>query len=228
MRYEAAFTTVLLAVSVSASVARAGDTMPAGFVDAASVVPGLVVDMRYAGSSNFIGRPIDGYEAPFCILTRQAAEALGEVQAELKEYGMGLKVFDCYRPTRAVADFVRWARDEADTKMKADFYPDIDKSELFVEGYIADRSGHSRGSTIDLTLVYLPFESEVPMGTGFDFFSTRSWPTDADQPSSVRAHRLLLSAIMQRHGFRPYAKEWWHFTLADEPFPETYFDFPVR
>ena len=202
--------------------------MPAGFVDAASVVPGLVVDMRYAGSSNFIGRPIDGYEAPVCILTRQAAEALGEVQAELKPFGMGLKVFDCYRPARAVADFVRWAEDATDTKMKSEYYPDLDKSRLFVEGYIADRSGHSRGSTVDLTLVYLPYESEVPMGTGFDFFSTRSWPTDAAQPSGVRAHRLLLSIIMQRHGFKPYAKEWWHFTLADEPFPETYFDFPVR
>jgi len=221
-------TTVLLAVSVSAGVARAGEPVPAEFVDAASVVPGLVVDMRYAGSSNFIGRPVEGYEAPVCILTRQATEALAGVQAELEEYGMGLKVFDCYRPTRAVADFVRWAEDEADTKMKAEFYPDLDKSELFAEGYISDRSGHSRGSTVDLTLVYLPYQTDVPMGTGFDFFSTRSWPTDADQPSGVRAHRLLLSSIMQKHGFKPYAKEWWHFTLADEPFPETYFDFPVR
>ena len=228
MRIAAPFTTVLLAVSVSASVAGAGEPMPADFVDVAKVVPGLVVDMRYAGSFNFIGRPIDGYEAPVCILTRQAAEALGAVQAELKQYGMGLKVFDCYRPTRAVADFVRWAEDEADTRMKAEFYPDLDKSELFVEGYIADRSGHSRGSTVDLTLVYLPWESEVPMGTGFDFFSTRSWPTDAEQASGVRAHRLLLSSIMQRHGFKPYSKEWWHFTLADEPYPETYFDFPVK
>lgn len=219
---------VLVVVSMTASVACAGEPMPAEFVDAASVVPGLVVDMRYAGPSNFIGRPIDGYEAPVCILTRQAADALAEVQLELKDYGLGLKVFDCYRPTRAVADFVGWAKDESDTKMKAGYYPEIDKSELFAEGYIADRSGHSRGSTVDLTLVFLPYESDVPMGTGFDFFSTRSWPTDAAQPSAVRAHRLLLSSVMQRHGFKPYAKEWWHFTLAEEPFSETYFDFPVK
>jgi D-alanyl-D-alanine dipeptidase len=221
-------TSILLAASVTASVACAGETKPAEFVDATGVVPGLVVDMRYAGPSNFVGRPIDGYEAPVCFLTRQAAEALAEAQAELKDYGLGLKVFDCYRPERAVADFVRWAKDEADTKMKAEFYPALDKSELFAEGYIAERSGHSRGSTVDLTLVYLPYESDVPMGTGFDFFSTRSWPTDAAQPSEVRAHRLLLSSILQRHGFKPYENEWWHFTLADEPFPDTYFDFPVK
>ncbi len=219
---------ILLAATLTASVACAGETMPAEFVDAAGVVPGLVVDMRYAGSSNFVGRPIDGYEAPVCILTRQAAAALAEIQTELKDFGLGLKVFDCYRPERAVADFVRWAKDEADTKMKAEFYPDLDKSELFAKGYIAERSGHSRGSTVDLTLVYLPYESDVPMGTGFDFFSTRSWPTDAAQPSEVRAHRLLLSSIMQRHGFKPYANEWWHYTLADEPYPDTYFDFPVK
>ena len=213
---------------MTAGAVCAGETMPADFVNAESVVSSLVVDMRYVGSSNFVGRPIDGYEAPVCILTRQAAEALAEVQAELKDYGLGLKVFDCYRPTRAVADFARWAKDEADTKMKAEFYPELDKSELFAKGYIAERSGHSRGSTVDLTLVYLPYESDVPMGTGFDFFSPRSWPTDADQPSEVRAHRLLLSTIMQRHGFKPYEYEWWHFTFADEPYPDTFFDFPVK
>ena len=202
--------------------------MPDGFVDAASVVPGLVVEMRYAGSDNFVGRSIDGYEEPICILSRPAAEALARVQAELRDYGLALKVFDCYRPTRAVADFVRWARDEDDTATKADYYPDVDKVELFVEGYIAERSGHSRGSTVDLTLVYLPYVLEVPMGTPFDFFSPRSWPGDADQPHPVRVHRLLLSIIMQRHGFSPYEREWWHFTLADEPYPDTYFDFPVR
>jgi D-alanyl-D-alanine dipeptidase len=216
---------IALATAVSA---WPGDTMPEDFVDATRVVPGLVVDMRYAGSFNFVGRPIDGYEAPLCILTRQAAEALAEVQAELQDYGLGLKVFDCYRPARAVADFVRWAEDESDTEMKATFYPDVDKSELFAEGYIAERSGHSRGSTVDLTLVYLPFASDVPMGTGFDFFSTRSWPTDAEQPSEVRANRLLLSSVMRRHGFEPYEYEWWHFTLADEPYPDTYFNFPVQ
>jgi D-alanyl-D-alanine dipeptidase len=227
-RLRTATIAILLVATATASVASAGETKPDEFVDAASVVPGLVVDMRYAGSSNFVGRPIDGYEAPVCFLTRPAAEALAEIQKELEVFGLGLKVFDCYRPTRAVADFVRWAKDEADTTMKAEFYPEIDKSELFLKGYIAERSGHSRGSTVDLTLVSLPNATELPMGTGYDFFSTQSWPTDAAQPSEVRAHRLLLSSIMQRHGFKPYANEWWHFTLADEPFPDTYFDIPVK
>ncbi len=225
---RALIASILLVAAGTVGVACAGDAMPPEFVDASSVVDGLVVDMRYAGSSNFIGRPIDGYEAPVCILTLQAADALAEVQAKLADYGLGLKVFDCYRPARAVADFVRWAKDEADTKMKVEFYPEIDKSELFAKGYIAARSGHSRGSTVDLTLVYLPYESDVPMGTAFDFFSTRSWPTDDAQPSAVRANRLLLASIMQRYGFKPYEYEWWHFTLAGEPFPETYFDFPVK
>jgi len=227
-RWRAVMIRVLLTVWMTAGVAGAGDTIPADFVNAGDVVPDLVVDMRYAGSHNFVGRPIDGYEAPVCILTRRAAAALGEVQAELKDYGLGLKVFDCFRPTRAVADFVRWAQDESDTKTKAEFYPDLDKSELFPRGYIAERSGHSRGSTVDLTLVYLPWGSEVSMGCGFDLFSERSWPTDADLPSQARANRLLLSSVMQRHGFTPYEFEWWHFTLADEPYPDTYFDFPVK
>ncbi|MCG6950324.1 MAG: M15 family metallopeptidase [Acidobacteria bacterium] len=218
----------LLSVWTAACVSSSGEKMPEGFVDAASVVPDLVVDMRYAGSDNFVGRPVDGYEAPVCILTVEAAEALAEAQAELGARSLGLKVFDCYRPTRAVADFVRWAQDEADTKTQAEFYPDLEKSELFGLGYIAERSGHSRGSTVDLTLVYLPDETEAPMGTGFDFFSERSWTTDPEQPAEVRTHRLLLLFIMQRHGFEPYENEWWHFTLADEPFPDTYFDFPVR
>lgn len=219
---------IFLAVWMAAGAAGAGDGLPEGFVDAAAVVPGLVVDMRYAGPHNFVGRPIDGYEAPVCILTRQAAEALAGVQRELMEYGLGLKAFDCYRPTRAVADFVRWAKDEADTKMKSEFYPELEKSELFPRGYIAERSGHSRGSTVDLTLVDLPSGSELPMGTGYDFFSERSWPKDAEQTSEVRAARLLLSLVMQRHGFEPYEFEWWHFRLAEEPYPDTFFDFPVR
>ena len=216
---------IVLAVSAAPA---ASDQMPAGFVDAASVVPGLVVDMRYFGSYNFIGHPIDSYEAPVCILTRKAADALARVQAELKGYGLGLKIFDCYRPARAVAEFVRWSKDESDTRMKTEFYPELDKDELFPKGYIAERSGHSRGSTLDLTLVYLPYNSDVPMGTGFDFFSERSWPDNADQPPQARANRLLLANIMKRHGFKPYAYEWWHFTLANEPYPDTYFDFPVR
>jgi D-alanyl-D-alanine dipeptidase len=228
LQLRALTASVLLVLCLSAGTVGSEDKMPADFVDAAAVVPGLVVEMRYAGSDNFVGRPIVGYEAPVCILTRQAAEALAKVQTELRDYGLALKVFDCYRPKRAVADFIRWAKDPADTKMKAEYYPELDKSQLFPRGYIAERSGHSRGSTIDLTLVYLPYVLEVPMGTSYDFFSMHSWPNDADQPPDVRVHRLLLSIMMQKHGFTPYEKEWWHFRLADEPYPNTYFDFPVK
>jgi zinc D-Ala-D-Ala dipeptidase len=203
---------------------------PAQFVDAAAIVPGLVADIRYAGSHNFVGRPIDGYEAPRCLLTRPAAAALAEVARDLAPRGLVLTVFDCYRPTRAVTNFARWARDLADIAGKAEFYPDVDKRTLFRDGYIAPRSGHSRGSTVDLTLAQAGEGStpELDMGTPFDFFSPRSWVSDASAGSEARAHRALLAAAMRRHGFRPYAKEWWHFTLSREPFPDTYFDFPVR
>ncbi|MGD9544663.1 MAG: M15 family metallopeptidase [Methylocystis sp.] len=201
---------------------------PADVVNVADVVPGVVVDARYAGYFNFVGHPIAGYEAPVCLLTRKAAEALARVQAALKPVGLGLKMYDCYRPTRAVAEFVRWAKDLQDTRMKAEFYPELDKSQLFPQGYIAEKSSHSRGSTADLTLVVLPAKIDVYMGTGFDFFSRRSWPDDLEQPAQARANRLLLSSLMQLHGFKPYPYEWWHFTLADEPYPDTYFDFPVK
>lgn len=199
---------------------------PDAFVDAAGVVPGLIVEMRYAGSHNFVGRPIDGYEAPHCLLTRQAATALADVARDLAAQGLALKVFDCYRPVRAVANFVRWAHAPGDVAGKREFYPNVDKSMLFRDGYIASRSGHSRGSTIDLTLVR--DGHELDMGTTFDFFSPRSWPGSAGVSAEARASRALLAAAMRRHGFRPYEREWWHFTLSHEPFPATYFDFPVR
>jgi len=210
------------------SAAQAQRTMPAGFVDAAIVVEGLVVDMRYFGTDNFVGSPIDGYEAPRCLLARQAAAALAVVQRELAARGLGLKVFDCYRPARAVAHFVRWARDPADLARKADYYPDVDKHDLFRLGYIARRSGHSRGSTVDLTLVRAGTAESLDMGTPFDFFSPKSWPADKSVSAQAQQNRALLVAAMRRGGFRPYSKEWWHFTLANEPFPGTYFDFPVR
>jgi D-alanyl-D-alanine dipeptidase len=205
---------------------------PAAFVDAAGVVPGLIVEMRYAGSHNFVGRPIDGYAAPHCLLTRAAADALAAVAGDLKPRGLVLKVFDCYRPARAVANFVRWARDLKDQKMKAEFYPDVDKRTLFRDGYIASRSGHTRGSTMDLTLAKadgVELENrELDMGTSFDFFSPKSWPADPSVGAAAHANRMLLAAAMRRRGFRPYDREWWHFTLRHEPFPDTYFDFPVR
>ena len=204
---------------------------PASFVDASTLVPGLVVEMRYAGAHNFVGVPVDGYEAPVCLVTRAAAQALAQVQRDLSGQKLGLKVFDCYRPARAVAHFVRWARDVRDTKMKAEFYPAVDKRDLFRLGYIAAQSGHSRGSTVDLSLVRLADGAEpveLDMGTPFDTFSPRSWPSDTTVSAEARKNRALLADAMRRHGFVRYVKEWWHFTLRAEPFPATYFDFPVK
>ena len=200
---------------------------PAAFVDAATVVPGLIADMRYAGSHNFVGRPIDGYEAPRCLLSQAAATALAEVARDLAPRGLHIKVFDCYRPTRAVMNFVRWARDLKDTAGKAEFYPDVDKRTLFRDGYIASHSGHSRGSTMDLTLAKAD-GGELDMGTHFDFFSPKSWTADPTVSPAQHANRMLLAAAMGRRGFRGYDKEWWHFTLRNEPFPDTYFNFPVQ
>jgi len=215
------------AALLSGSIAQADDLRPASFVEATQLVPGLVVELRYAGSHNFVGEPITGYERPACLLTREAANALALVQRDLQSHGLALKVFDCYRPRRAVAHFVRWALDVADVRGKAEFYPDIDKRNLFALGYIASRSGHSRGSTVDLTLVRTD-GSELDMGTRFDFFSPKSWPSDRSVSREAREHRATLAAAMGRGGFKPYDKEWWHFTLRDEPFADRYFDFPVR
>jgi zinc D-Ala-D-Ala dipeptidase len=204
------------------------DVRTDGFVDAAGIVPGLAVEMRYAGAHNFVGRPIAGYQAPVCLLTREAAVALAAAQAELSATGYGLKVFDCYRPTGAVADFAAWARDLNDQRMKEEFYPNVDKSRLFELGYIAERSGHSRGSTLDVTIVEIPSGRELDMGTPYDLFDPRSWPSDENVSAEARSRRMMLQRVMAAHGFRPLREEWWHFTLEDEPYPETYFDFPVR
>ncbi len=150
------------------------------------------------------------------------------MQRDLAPLGLGLKVFDCYRPARAVAHFMRWARDLQDQARKAEFYPEVDKRTLFRDGYISARSGHSRGSTVDLTLVRLSDGRELDMGTPFDFFGTRSWLTDRTIPVEAQVHRQVLASAMRRRGFRAYDKEWWHFTLSHEPYPDSYFDFPVR
>jgi D-alanyl-D-alanine dipeptidase len=217
--------TLLLLVTHAA---QAQAPLPPGFVDAGAVVDGLVVDMRYFGDKNFVGERIDGYERARCVLSAPAASALVTVQRDLVARGLGLKVFDCYRPQRAVAHFVRWAQRIDDVNRKREFYPDVDKRDLFKEGYIAERSGHSRGSTVDLTLVRPADGRELDMGSPFDFFSPKSWPSDMTVGAQAQANRALLAAAMTRGGFRPYDKEWWHFTLVDEPFPDTYFDFQVR
>ena len=208
-----------------------GDALPDGFVYVDAVIPDIRLELRYYTTDNFVGERIDGYLQPRCILTRKAAEALKKVQADLKPFGLGLKVYDAYRPQRAVDHFVRWAKDPNDTRMKSKYYPDVPKENLFKEKYIMEKSSHSRGSTVDLTIVALDAKEEgkeLDMGSGFDFFSPKSWPTDSSMSASRRAHRLLLQTLMTKHGFKPYPEEWWHFTLKDEPFPETYFDFPVQ
>ena len=220
-------------VVLSAGAGAAGEpvALPPGFVYLDAVIPDIRLDLRYCTARNFVGGRIDGYRAPRAILSREAAEALAKVQEELRPFGLGLLVFDAYRPQRAVDHFVRWAQDLQDTRMKAEFYPDVDKQNLFREEYIAARSSHSRGSTVDLTLVALgapPGDAGLDMGTDFDYFGPESWPDYAGITPARRAHRLLLRSLMLQHGFKPYPKEWWHFTLANEPFPETWFDFPVQ
>jgi D-alanyl-D-alanine dipeptidase len=201
---------------------------PDSFVALRSVIPDLVVELRYFSSNNFIGRPIDGYEANTVFMTQAAARALQGAQEDLAAQGLGLKVFDAYRPQRAVDDFVRWAADNNDLLMKQQYYPSLEKSELFPGGYIAERSGHSRGSTVDLTLVRLADSQELDMGSPYDFFDPVSWPSDTSITPQQQANRLQLREAMLANGFRPLDTEWWHFTLEGEPYTDTYFDFPVQ
>lgn len=229
---HSATVSVLLCVSLVLILpAIASGVFPEGFVYVEEVVPTVQVDLRYATRNNFVGRPIDGYLKQRCILTHQAAEALKNVQEELKPFGLGLKIFDAYRPQRAVNHFVRWAKDIHDTAMKPQYYPSVKKSDLLKDGYIARKSSHSRGSAVDLTVVSLTPSTrgqELDMGTPFDFFGPESWPDNGSLSPATRAHRLLLRTLMIKHGFAPYSKEWWHFTLKNEPYPERYFDFVVE
>ncbi|MCB5169074.1 M15 family metallopeptidase [Streptomyces bambusae] len=199
---------------------------PPEFIDLASLDTGIALDIRYAGRDNFVGRPLAGYEAGLCLLTREAAHALAAVQQEAAALGYGLLVYDAYRPARAVAHIERWAADPDDQDTKAEYYPNLDKSRLFHDGYIHARSGHSRGGTVDVTLVH-PCGTPVDMGTGFDCFDTRSHTLDPRTTGPRRAHRLLLKSAMERAGFVNLPEEWWHFTHRSEPYPDTYFDFPV-
>jgi len=204
------------------------DSVPEYFVELQQFIPGIQLELRYFGEDNFVGQVVDGYHAKKVYMTREAATALSNVQGELAAFGMSLKVFDAYRPQRAVDHFVRWAEDLNDRKMKAVFYPTVAKENLFSDGYIAQRSGHSRGSTIDLTIVDLETGEALEMGTPWDFFDPLSSPTNMDLPAQARANRNLLNAVMTKQGFRALPEEWWHFTLENEPFPNTYFDFPIQ
>ena len=200
----------------------------AGFVSVGDMIPDILLDIRYYSAFNFIGERIDGYEEPAALLTREAALALKAVSDEALPLGLRLKVFDAYRPQKAVDHFMRWAKDPADDRMKAYFYPGLEKKEIIPQGYIAERSGHSRGSTVDLTLFDTAAQRDLDMGGTFDFFGERSHPDYAGVSEAQRANRMLLQGLMVKHGFRPLAEEWWHFTLENEPWPDTYFTFPVR
>ena len=199
-----------------------------GFVSVGEVIPDVLLDIRYFSSFNFIGKRIDGYEEPAAILTREAAQALKEASREAMEQGFRLKIYDAYRPQKAVDHFVRWAKDPEDIRMKAFFYPELEKTEIIPQGYIAEHSGHSRGSTVDLTLFDMATQQDVDMGGTFDFFGELSHPDYSGVSEVQHANRMLLQSLMVKHGFRPLETEWWHFTLENEPWPDTYFTFSVR
>lgn len=197
------------------------------FVVLSDYVPGIVQEIRYFSTYNFVGDRVDGYEEPVALLTKEAARALKGVANEANAMGYRLKVFDAYRPARAVRHFVFWGIEDLDLRMKPFFYPKLEKQVLFQEGYIAKESSHSRGSTIDLTLLDMATGKEVDMGSPFDLFDPLSHPDCRDVTDEQYDNRMLLQNLMVRAGFEPIDCEWWHFTLKDEPFPETYFDFPV-
>ena len=198
-----------------------------GFVLLADYVPGIIQEIRYHSTYNFVGDRIDGYEEPCALMTREAARALKSVAGEMAAWGFRLKVFDAYRPARAVKHFVLWGIDDLDLRMKPFFYPGLDKGDLFEQGYIAKQSTHSRGSTVDLTLLDMSTGKEVDMGGPFDFFGELSHPDFPGVTDEQHENRMMLQGAMVRNGFAPIDCEWWHFTLVDEPYPETYFDFPV-
>ncbi len=244
---------LLIILAPAAPAAGQTPTAPPGaFVDLHDVAPTIIVEMRYRTAHNFLGRRVPGYRESTCILTRQAAEALARAQEQVAADGLTLKVYDCYRPQRSVDAFVAWAKDLGDTRMKAEFYPRVRKDRLFKDGYIAEQSGHSRGSTLDLTLVRTPprrqevyargdrlrdctakagvrfRDNSLDMGTGYDCFDPLSHTYNGRVKGEQRANRLLLRGPMIAAGFKGLKEEWWHFTLRDEPFPDTFFDFPVE
>ncbi len=242
---------VLLIGAILAPMPAGAMEMPKDFVYLSDIDPTIEQDMRYAGADNFTGQPVPGYDAPECVLVRQAAEALKAVQADVKAKGLRLKVYDCYRPAQAVAAFVAWAKAPDDPDSKAVHYPDLAKTELFPQGYIAAVSGHSHGATMDLTLVPLDAhptspapreqalgacsappddreaDNSIDMGTGFDCFDVKANTETAGLTPEEQENRKSLVEAMDRHGFKNYDKEWWHYTLENEPYPDTVFDFPI-
>ncbi|WP_299126034.1 M15 family metallopeptidase [uncultured Winogradskyella sp.] len=224
------FKTIILVICIAffAFASKQSQDVPKGFVYARDIIKDLDVELRYYTTNNFVGDTIDGYKSNRLIITEQTAEKLKLVQEELHQQNLCLKVYDGYRPQRAVNHFIRWARDLNDTINKQQFYPNVNKRNLFKAGYIASRSGHSRGSTLDLTITNGETGEPLDMGSPYDFFGEQSWVDYKDITEEQKRNRQLLQTVMLKHNFRNYPKEWWHFTLRWEPFPKTYFDFEVE
>jgi len=221
------FILIFLLLSI-ASYAQQKNNLPKGFVYLTDFIPHIAVDMKYFTNHNFVGRPIDGYKSNKIILTERATLAIQKIEKELNKEGLGLNVFDAYRPQIAVNHFKRWAKDIKDTLMRQEFYPRVDKRDLFKKGFIASKSGHSRGSTIDLTIIDLKTKKELDMGVAFDFFGEESGHDYTKLSNTQKQNRIKLKKIMEKYGFRAYSKEWWHYTYNDEPFKDKYFDFHIK
>lgn len=221
---------ILLCLIVASTTTNFAQQLPKGFVYLKSVIPTIELDIRYAGSNNFIGKPIDGYLQPVGIVSVKTAKALKKVQRELKKQQLGLKVFDAYRPQKAVNHFIQWAKILNDTLKKQEYYPTVKKKDLFKEGYIASRSGHTRGSTVDITIIDLSTTDkiELDMGSSYDFFGQQSWVAYKNLTTTQLENRMLIQHVMKKYNFNNYPNEWWHFTLKNEQFPNTYFDFPIE
>lgn len=228
------------------------DHLPENFVYLKDIDPTIVQDMRYPTSHNFIGHPIAGYNAAECLLTKPAATALKQVQKELKKSALSLKVYDCYRPQKAVDEFISWSKQPTQQQMKAEFYPEVNKADVFKLGYVAEKSGHTRGSTMDLTIVPIPTppqqtyspkqklvactapyskrfaDNSIDMGTGFDCMDALSHHDNTTINPTALHNRQLLKTLMEKYGFNAYQPEWWHFTLKNEPYPTTYFNFSIE
>ena len=219
---------IIISYIVSTSIMA--KNIPDNFVELKMYIPTINLDIRYFTTDNFVGARIDGYKSPKALLSVHAANALRNVQSELAIFGLGLKIYDAYRPQQAVDHFIRWAKDPNDIEMKLNYYPEIDKESLFEEGYLVDRSSHSRGSAVDVSIVSLhkTDPKELDMGTNWDFFGPDSWPQSFMVTPQQRANRMFLYHMMRKHGFKPHEKEWWHFTLENEPYPDQYFDTPIQ
>jgi len=218
---------LFIALILSSCQTKEPNKLPKDFVYLKDYIPAIELEMRYYGTDNFVGEKVNGYEKSVCICTKESALALKEVQEELASMNLSLQVFDAYRPQRAVNHFIAWAKDINDTLTKSKYYPHVKKKDLFRLGYIAAKSSHSRGSTFDITILDAN-KQEIDMGTPFDYFGPESWPTSDAVNAEQKANRMLLQKLMLKHGFNLYAEEWWHFTLKNEPFPDTYFDFLIK